>query len=108
MDMAQPCVLADFLPESPTSPITAARLMSGGSVPAQLRVRTLPGFIRCGQGISVQLAGELCADRPHDVAGIEETIISFNTRWPRTLQLLNRDCSTYANALISYLAAPGL
>ena len=37
----QMCMLFDFLPETPTSPLTAATLLGGGSVPGVLRQRPL-------------------------------------------------------------------
>ncbi|GIL84385.1 hypothetical protein Vretimale_15977 [Volvox reticuliferus] len=58
------CMVIDFLPERPTHPTTALALASGGSVPGQLRVRRLRGWVR---GASVRtrcawLATDRCMD----------------------------------------------
>lgn len=92
----------DFLPLHPTSPVTQARLLTGGSVPAELRARQLRAL---DSGWAVQLEGSV-ADNAAALAAIQ----AFNDRWRRdmTLKLMRRDCRSYSGGLLAALRAEGL
>ncbi|EFN58965.1 hypothetical protein CHLNCDRAFT_137563 [Chlorella variabilis] len=83
----------DFLPADPTSPITAALLLSGGSVPGIARSRQLRGVPRQ----RCQLVGCTTLSDPHAAAA------AFQRRYARGLQLLRDDCTHHADRLIDHL-----
>lgn len=114
----------DFLPADPTSPITAALLLSGGSVPGEggfeghcaasawasaahgHKTRApcpLPaGIARSRQLRGVprqrcQLVGCTTLSDPHAAAA------AFQRRYARGLQLLRDDCTHHADRLIDHL-----
>ncbi|PRW58105.1 hypothetical protein C2E21_2723 [Chlorella sorokiniana] len=92
--VAAPAVVAfDFLPQDPLSPLTAAALLSGGSVPGVLRRRPLAGVPR----LRCQLQGSTWLPDPHAAA---ET---FQQRYDSQLRLLRNDCTHHADALIAHL-----
>lgn len=88
-DAAAACTAYDFLPVAPTSPLTAARLLTGGTVPGELRVRRLRGLPRhrCYHvGVASLKA----------VAQAE----AFQTDWNPDLQLFRNDCRHHTTALV--------
>ncbi|KAI3433905.1 hypothetical protein D9Q98_003707 [Chlorella vulgaris] len=90
-------VAYDFLPADASSPMTAARLLSGGSVPGVARSRTLRGVPRQ----RCQLAGCTVLDDPHAAAA------AFQSSYAdRPLQLLRNDCTHHVERLLQHLLQP--
>lgn len=83
------CVVYDFLPESPTSPATAAALLSGGSVTGVVRSRAMkrvpPRRCTC-----IGLAA---------VPNVEQVAEDFNSAWDKRLKLFKNDCRNYSKQL---------
>ncbi|GLI66158.1 hypothetical protein VaNZ11_009843, partial [Volvox africanus] len=69
------CMVIDFLPERPTHPTTALALASGGSVPGQLRVRRLHGWVR---GPSVRTRFVMMLEMPLTDEGARCAVEVFN------------------------------
>eukprot|EP00798_Chlamydomonas_sp_ICE-L_P014390 gene14390-20392_t len=72
------CLLLDFLPLNPQSPMTVVSLFSGGSTEGNLRIRKLPRWIK-GRSIKTW-------------------------SWDPKLTLLTHNCSHYSEALVKHLA----
>ena len=117
----------DFLPEKPTSPETALRLLAGGRVKGLTRERHLRGLprkncflvaqslspevnmhlIRQTADGSVLLRGMIAAastakDRAAHMQACEAAR-DFNRDWPLDLQLLTHHCHHHTHALIQHL-----
>jgi len=94
----------DFVPENPTSPLTAAALLSGTSVPGKLRTRTLRGLPsrRCdlvGEAVvGARLGGGTASQREVD-ARCAEFQVSYNPQ----LSLRGNSCREHTAALASML-----
>ncbi|KAF5843870.1 hypothetical protein DUNSADRAFT_5108, partial [Dunaliella salina] len=89
------CVsLHDFLPINPKSPLTAVRLLSGGSAPGEVRTRKLRKLPR-----GCRLVGKTHPSVLDALASIKD----FNRNWDTELRLQHNDCSHYAHGLISHL-----
>ncbi|DBA90098.1 TPA: hypothetical protein ACH3X1_003417 [Trebouxia sp. C0004] len=83
----------DFLPNQPNSPLTAAKLLTGGSVKGLLRERQLPKKMtrRCWLlGVSRHTQAVQAAR-------------SFNATFPSDLRLFKNDCWTHSEALARHL-----
>ena len=107
----------DFLPRDPTSPITAATLLSGGGVPGELRARPLrrlpsrrcwkvgdatPGL---GAGLVPQrwLGGDLADDTAGDAAGVDAAAMWFQEEYDSTLSLRSNSCRQHTAAMAAFL-----
>ncbi|KAL4437141.1 hypothetical protein ABPG75_004280 [Micractinium tetrahymenae] len=90
----------DFLPWDPTSPLTAATLLSGGAVPGTTRCRELRGVPRqrCQARGLTQLPDPLAA-----AAAFQQ---QYEARYGR-LQLLRNDCTHHSQRLIALLLGSG-
>ncbi|GIL84384.1 hypothetical protein Vretimale_15977 [Volvox reticuliferus] len=96
------CMVIDFLPERPTHPTTALALASGGSVPGQLRVRRLRGWVR---GASVRTRFVMKLETPLTDTAAQCAVEVFNSRWDPELRLLRNDCRHYTAALLTHLSS---
>ena len=94
----------DFVPERPTSPLTALALLSGVGAPGVLRRRQMrfagAPLRRCFRVGAVRPA-LLSSATP---GGSEETALKaalerFDAAWPRTLRLRSGDCCVHVEAL---------
>ena len=117
-----PCAAAqatahDFVPERPTSPLTALRLLSGVGAPGLLRQRLLRlrgglprrcwrvGPVRSslfasppdGAAGSASLAS--LSSLPNEAAAVAAAVARFDAAWPRTLRLRSADCCAHVEAL---------
>ena len=103
----------DFVPERPTSPLTALRLLSGAGAPGLLRRRALRlrGGLprrcwRVGPVSAALFADDASADgsaaastREREAAAVAAAVARFDAAWPRTLRLRSADCCCHVEAL---------
>lgn len=108
----------DFLPLDPQSPVTAATLLSGGSVPGELRVRPLRGLPsrRCwkvgdtapGLGLSAEM-GAKAGSGGEGVAkvdareGVDEAAKGFQDMYDARLSLAGNSCREHTAAMAAFL-----
>jgi len=86
------CIAFDFLPLEPTSPFTASRLMTGGTVAANVRTRQLK-----------RLPSRRCWAIGTAPADALEVASAFQQTWRAELQLFRRDCRHHTSALAAAL-----
>ena len=98
------------MPERPTSPLTALRLLSGVGAPGLLRQRALRlrGGLprRCWRvgPVSAALLAEAggsdaVSTREREAAAVAAAVARFDAAWPRTLRLRSADCCCHVEAL---------
>lgn len=92
--------LFDFLPEDPTAPATAARLLAGLPVRGAARARRLAGrsdrFLPAGAAVVRQHARLARCDALAVAA-------AFTAAWPGELSLARRNCRHHTAALVAAL-----
>ncbi|KAI8466003.1 MAG: hypothetical protein J3K34DRAFT_435221 [Monoraphidium minutum] len=90
--------LFDFLPESPTAPATAARLLTGQAVEGAARQRRLPaGRLPPASSVSQVAVLSRC-----DAVAVAS---SFSEAWGPSLSLAGRNCRHHTAALVAALLA---
>ena len=98
------------MPERPTSPLTALRLLSGAGAPGLLRRRALRlrGGLprRCWRvgpvsaALFAEAGGSAAAStREREAAAVAAALARFDAAWPRTLRLRSADCCCHVEAL---------
>eukprot|EP00195_Chlamydomonas_chlamydogama_P014927 CAMPEP_0202908932 /NCGR_PEP_ID=MMETSP1392-20130828/47674_1 /ASSEMBLY_ACC=CAM_ASM_000868 /TAXON_ID=225041 /ORGANISM="Chlamydomonas chlamydogama, Strain SAG 11-48b" /LENGTH=140 /DNA_ID=CAMNT_0049598479 /DNA_START=71 /DNA_END=490 /DNA_ORIENTATION=- len=100
-EQTEQCWVLDFLPADPTSPVTAAKLLTGGAVQGQFRSKVLKGWIR---GPSIRTRQVALIDAAKGVTDLEESVQMFNSSCDPDLRLLRNDCWTYSRALVQQLS----
>jgi hypothetical protein len=96
-------VAHDFVPERPTSPLTALALLTGVGAPGVLRARQM----RFAGGLPLRRCWRVAAVSAAllDDAGLSEAeavaaaVARFDAAWPRTLRLRSADCCAHVDAL---------
>ena len=99
----------DFVPERPTSAVTALLLLTGAGAPGLLRQRPLRlrGGLprRCWRvgAVSRSLLADAAAaagsPAETEAAAVAAAVARFNAAWPRTLRLRSADCVAHVEAL---------
>lgn len=104
-------VAHDFVPERPTSPLTALALLSGVGAPGVLRARQmrfaggLPqrrcwrvGGVSFTRLLALQPASEAAVSS--EAEAVAAAVARFDAAWPRTLRLRSADCCAHVDAFV--------
>ncbi len=96
----------DFVPERPTSPLTALALLTGVGAPGVLRARQMrfAGGLplrRCWRvdAVSASLLDDASSAALTEAEAVAAAVARFDAAWPRTLRLRSADCCAHVDAL---------